>query len=164
MSDPRSQRPTINYIIPRIKKVMEEAEASMGDPAKPLLRALKGEALEQPPWWLMRQAGRFLPEYRQLRAQARDFVDFCLTPALAAEATLQRCAASGWMRQSSSPIYCWCRRRWDRRSSLAKMGHCSKRLRPSGASPACDRWSWDASSRFMRRYGWCAPACRRRPR
>ncbi|HLY47104.1 MAG TPA: uroporphyrinogen decarboxylase [Stellaceae bacterium] len=61
----------------------------MGDPAKPLLRALKGEALEQPPWWLMRQAGRFLPEYRQLRAQARDFVDFCLTPALAAEATLQ---------------------------------------------------------------------------
>ena len=56
---------------------------------KPLLRALRGERLERPPWWLMRQAGRYLPEYRALRAQARDFVDFCLNPALAAEATLQ---------------------------------------------------------------------------
>ena len=61
----------------------------MKGPAKPLLRALRGDVLERPPWWLMRQAGRFLPEYRQLRARARDFVDFCLTPALAAEATLQ---------------------------------------------------------------------------
>jgi uroporphyrinogen decarboxylase len=57
--------------------------------AKPLLRALRGERLEKPPWWLMRQAGRYLPEYRALRAQARDFVDFCLNPVLAAEATLQ---------------------------------------------------------------------------
>src|SRR5881392_1336714 len=56
---------------------------------KPLLRALRGERLERPPWWLMRQAGRYLPEYRALRAQARDFVDFCLNPALASEATLQ---------------------------------------------------------------------------
>jgi uroporphyrinogen decarboxylase len=56
---------------------------------KPLLRALAGERLERPPWWLMRQAGRYLPEYRALRAKARDFVDFCLTPELAAEATLQ---------------------------------------------------------------------------
>src|SRR3954462_12615414 len=56
---------------------------------KPLLRALRGERLRRPPWWLMRQAGRYLPEYRALRVQARDFVDFCLNPALAAEATLQ---------------------------------------------------------------------------
>jgi uroporphyrinogen decarboxylase len=57
--------------------------------AKPLLRALAGERLSRPPWWLMRQAGRYLPEYRALRAQAPDFVEFCLNPALATEATLQ---------------------------------------------------------------------------
>jgi uroporphyrinogen decarboxylase len=60
-----------------------------GGQAKPLLRALAGATLEQPPWWLMRQAGRYLPEYRALRSRVRNFVDFCLTPALAAEATLQ---------------------------------------------------------------------------
>jgi uroporphyrinogen decarboxylase len=60
-----------------------------GGQPKPLLRALGGETLERPPWWLMRQAGRYLPEYRALRARARDFVEFCLTPELATEATLQ---------------------------------------------------------------------------
>ncbi len=60
-----------------------------GDKAKPLLRALAGEVLARPPWWLMRQAGRYLPEYRALRARSPNFVEFCLTPALAAEATLQ---------------------------------------------------------------------------
>jgi uroporphyrinogen decarboxylase len=59
------------------------------DRTKPLLRALAGETLATPPWWLMRQAGRYLPEYRQIRAKARDFVELCLTPALAAEVTLQ---------------------------------------------------------------------------
>ena len=60
-----------------------------GEPSSRLLRALRHEKLDRPPWWLMRQAGRYLPEYRALRAQASDFVDFCLTPRLASEATLQ---------------------------------------------------------------------------
>lgn len=56
---------------------------------KPLLRALAGETLSTTPWWLMRQAGRYLPEYRQIRSKARDFIELCLTPELAAEVTLQ---------------------------------------------------------------------------
>lgn len=54
-----------------------------------LLRALAGERLERPPVWFMRQAGRSLPEYLALRAQAPDFISFCLNPEMAAEATLQ---------------------------------------------------------------------------
>ena len=58
-------------------------------PAKPLLRALARETLTRPPWWLMRQAGRYLPEYREVRSKAHDFVELCLSPTLAAELTLQ---------------------------------------------------------------------------
>lgn len=54
-----------------------------------LLRALAGETTDRPPVWFMRQAGRYLPEYRALRAQAPDFIAFCLNPQMAAEATLQ---------------------------------------------------------------------------
>jgi uroporphyrinogen decarboxylase len=60
-----------------------------GSQQKPMLRALAGEGSDRPPWWLMRQAGRYLPEYRATRAKARDFIELCLTPALAAEITLQ---------------------------------------------------------------------------
>jgi uroporphyrinogen decarboxylase len=56
---------------------------------KPLLRALNGEVMPSPPWWLMRQAGRYLPEYRAVRSKARGFIELCLTPSLAAEVTLQ---------------------------------------------------------------------------
>ncbi|MDE1149020.1 MAG: uroporphyrinogen decarboxylase [Azospirillaceae bacterium] len=58
-------------------------------PDRLLLRALNREALDRPPFWLMRQAGRYLPEYREVRAQAGGFLDLCLNPELATEVTLQ---------------------------------------------------------------------------
>ena len=56
---------------------------------KKILRALKGEVQPVPPIWMMRQAGRYLPEYRATRAQAGDFLKLCYNPELAAEVTLQ---------------------------------------------------------------------------
>src|SRR5262252_2460525 len=56
---------------------------------KPLLRALAGETLATAPWWMMRQAGRYLPEYREIRAKAKDFIALCVSPTLAAEVTMQ---------------------------------------------------------------------------
>lgn len=56
---------------------------------KLLLRALAGETLPTPPIWMMRQAGRYLPEYRATRAEAGDFLSLCYNPDLAAEVTLQ---------------------------------------------------------------------------
>ena len=56
---------------------------------KTILRALAGETLPTPPIWMMRQAGRYLPEYRATRAQAGDFLKLCYNSDLAAEVTLQ---------------------------------------------------------------------------
>ncbi len=56
---------------------------------KTILRALKGQVLPTPPIWMMRQAGRYLPEYRATRAKAGDFLSLCYNPELAAEVTLQ---------------------------------------------------------------------------
>ena len=56
---------------------------------KTLLRALAGETLPTPPIWMMRQAGRYLPEYRATRAEAGDFLSLCYNSDLATEVTLQ---------------------------------------------------------------------------
>jgi uroporphyrinogen decarboxylase len=69
---------------------MNPNPAPSSDPSnKVLLRVLRGETLTVPPIWLMRQAGRYLPEYRALRETVGGFLDLCLTPELAAEVTLQ---------------------------------------------------------------------------
>ena len=61
----------------------------MNSENKPLIRALQGEIVTPPPIWLMRQAGRYLPEYRKIREQTGGFLDLCFSPERAAEVTVQ---------------------------------------------------------------------------
>ncbi|SFM69034.1 uroporphyrinogen decarboxylase [Pleomorphomonas diazotrophica] len=71
---------------------METADGATTDGTangRRLIRVLDGERLWPPPVWMMRQAGRYLPEYRATRAKAGSFLDLCYAPALATEVTLQ---------------------------------------------------------------------------
>ncbi len=68
---------------------MEEAGQTSPVGTKPLLRVLAKQCKRVPPVWMMRQAGRYLPEYRAVREKAGGFLDLCFNPELAAEVTLQ---------------------------------------------------------------------------
>ena len=66
-----------------------QPDSASGAADKPLLAVLRGQPRNPPPMWLMRQAGRYLPEYRELRSARGGFLDMAYHPDTAAEVTLQ---------------------------------------------------------------------------
>lgn len=77
------------YCRPRSSAVDTRERCQLNTSRKSLLKALNREILPTPPVWMMRQAGRYLPEYKKTRARAGSFLNLCYTPELAAEVTLQ---------------------------------------------------------------------------
>jgi len=75
--------------VPEIDPITGPDPSSSLETKPKLLRVLERENVNPPPIWLMRQAGRHLPEYRALRAKTANFLEFCYTPELAIEASLQ---------------------------------------------------------------------------
>lgn len=92
MRNPPGNSPPIRIIktlkITFFKEIGEQSHGS-DHLEKPLLNALKGHAQPVPPIWMMRQAGRYLSEYRAVRATTPSFLDFCYSPEKATEVTLQ---------------------------------------------------------------------------